>query len=290
MSHPEFRVRDLTVIYDRSSTTAVAGLSLEIAKNSMNFILGRNGCGKSTLLRCLAGHQYWQGGEILRNGESRAQDRTLFNDGLHLISEDTILPDYKVSALKEVYAGIWGHFDDEVFTRIMSLGAIPLDRRPAQVSRGQRIQIQCALSLATRPKVLLIDEATAVLDPFMRNRIIQEIALANQKWGTTVILATNIATELRGVAGGVTIMEAGQVKLASHSNKIGEQFQKLIVKSSDLDQAIAAGFSFLEASEGHAIVVGPKGLEATLKIESKTDRRAIEVDEVFIYFSDRRAA
>jgi ABC-type multidrug transport system ATPase subunit len=290
VSIPEFKVDGLSVVYERTNATAIKDLSLSIAKNSLNFILGQNGSGKSTLIRCLAGHQYWNKGEIYRNGESRGKDRKLFNDGMHFVSEEIVLPNFPISSLKNVYYEIWGEWHEEVFDRIMELNGIPQNRRPSQLSRGQRIQVQLALALATRPQVILVDEATAALDPYMRNRIVNELTRANREWGTTVVLSTNIATELRGLEGDVTIMSAGTVKLAGHSTEIRNRFVKLLIATEDLNQAVSEGFTLLNSAGEVSTVIGFAEGQDAVKFAAKVDRRETMIDEIFIFFSERRAA
>lgn len=205
----EFEVFDLKKLY--LEKPALDGVSLRIEKGSLTFLLGSNGSGKSTLLKCLAGHEYWTSGRILRQGTDRSDDRDGYNHGLQFISEDIIPPALPLNELKEIYEKVYGRFDERLFSRLIDLSGIALTQNLTQVSRGQKVQGLTALALATAPDTLLIDEATAVLDPFVRTAIMKEIELLNQRNGMTVVLATNLANEFVSLKGRVLILREGKI-------------------------------------------------------------------------------
>lgn len=284
----EFKVENLTVQYPFNFLPAVENASFQFLSGSMNFILGPNGCGKSTLLRCMAGQQYWKSGEIYLNGVSRKIDLADFNRGLHFIAEEISLPDLKVADLAKVYASAWGSWDNETFKRIVELGDIDVTRGAAQFSRGQKVQIQMALALATKPKCMLLDEVTAVLDPFMRSRLMLELEAANKTHGTTVVLSTNIATELRGFSGQLIFMKAGKIFMSGHSTEVIKGFKKILAPGSSGESLKKAGFTFLEVNaDGSMIFIGPQTGSAGSEVSS--DQRAVTIDEAFIWISQRGA-
>ncbi|RYZ69876.1 MAG: ABC transporter ATP-binding protein [Proteobacteria bacterium] len=214
----DFEVKDLIKSYGGHKALNRINLSLE--KGSMTLLLGSNGSGKSTLMRCLAGHMYWDSGEIFRFGQDRRTDRTGYNAGLHFISEDITPPQVPLKDLRELYKSLYGKFDDEIFNRLISLSGISLDKNLTQVSRGQKIQGLLALSLAVHPETLLIDEATAVLDPHVRDQLMKELSRMNADFGMTILLATNIANEITSLKGRLIVMRAGSIHLDKADDQI----------------------------------------------------------------------
>lgn len=288
MSIYEFELFELKKSY--SGKQALDGITLSIAKGSMNFLLGANGSGKSTLLKCLCGHQYWDSGTIHRRGKSRERDYKDFNLGLHLISEDISPPLASLKELREVYQTVYPNWDEVIFRRFLNLSGLDVSQNLTQVSRGQKIQLLIGLALATRPEVLLIDEATAVLDPYMRNRLIVEIESLNRQTGVTVIFATNLATELTALPGRLLIMQQGRVVVDRDSEHLRDGYVKVRVAAEDFEVARNAGFSLIDKNEdGTYSFIGTQALAEKLT-NFKPDARMTSIEEIFIFHSERKSA
>lgn len=287
MSHIHLDLTNVSKSYGRH--IALSQVSLSISKGSMNFLLGANGSGKSTLLKCVAGHEYWNSGEIFYNGQSRKVDRKNFNQGLHFISEDIQTPICSLSDLRSIYQEVYQNWDEEVFQKFLSWGDLKLTDTLTSVSRGQRMQGLLALSLSCAPEILLIDEATAVLDPFIRNRFMLEIDHLNKSIGMTTVIATNIGTEVALLKGRLLIMEQGKVVVDKPAELIGDDFVKIRVKAADVNEMIGVGFSLIEKNEDESIsFLGKSHALANVRVSYLEDKRSISVDEVFIFHSDRK--
>lgn len=271
------------------SRVALSDVSLSIEKGSMNFLLGANGSGKSTLLKCIAGHEYWDQGDICYNGYSRLRDRRNFNQGLHFLSEDIQAPPCTLGQLRSIYQEIYQKWDEVIFQKFLGWGDFKLTDKLPALSRGQRMQGHLALSLSCGPELLIIDEATAVLDPFIRNRFMIEIDRLNKLNGMTTIIATNIGTEVALLKGRLVIMEQGKVVVDKSAETIGDGFVKVRVDLRDVDEIIGAGFSLIETNgDGSVSLLGKQESLSGVSIGFLEDRRAITVDEIFIFHSDRK--
>lgn len=287
-SQHQFEIINLKKAFGRQ--LALKDLNLSIEKGSMNFLLGSNGSGKSTLLKCLAGHEYWDSGEILVHGNSRQRDRQDFNSGIHFISEDITPPLASLSDLKKLYQDIYENWSEETFQQFLAWSQLSLTSNLSAVSRGQKIQGLLALTLALQPQVLLIDEATAVLDPFVRSRLMLEIDRRNKEFGMTTIVATNIATEVASLRGRLLIMKNGVIVTDRSSENLSEGLSKIRVPQAHINKLAQTGFSYIGPnSDGSMNFLGAQKNLIKLDVEYSEDRRAITIDEVFILFSDRDA-
>jgi ABC-type multidrug transport system ATPase subunit len=285
----EFEISHLKKSFGK--TKALQDIDLVIRQGEMAFLLGANGSGKSTLLKVLAGHLDWSEGEVSRRGQSRKRDHPDFNWGLHLISEEIIPPKVPVRELKKVYADIYRSWDEEIFQRVQEWTRLDESQSLHVVSRGQRIQGLLALTLATRPETLLVDEATAVLDPFIRNRLLIEVSRLNRGTGMTVVIATNIATEVASLKGRALIMSEGRIKLDRLSEELEEGFVKVRLREEGVRAQSLEGLSFLRSNgDGTMSFIGQASDLQKLSLPYEEDRRALTIEEVFIYYSDRRLA
>jgi ABC-2 type transport system ATP-binding protein len=97
--------------------------------------------------------------------------------------------------------------------RLRGLG-IPLGKRIAQLSGGQRSQVALTLALGKRPDLLLLDEPVARLDPLARREFLQGLAEAVAEDGITVLLSSHLVSDLERVCDHLVILAGGRVQIA----------------------------------------------------------------------------
>jgi ABC-2 type transport system ATP-binding protein len=98
-------------------------------------------------------------------------------------------------------------------TRLAGLG-IPLDRKAGKLSGGQQAQLALTLALARRPRLLVLDEPTAMLDPVARRDFMAAVMSATARDGVSVLLSSHVLAELEQVAGYLVLLSGGRVRLA----------------------------------------------------------------------------
>jgi ABC-type multidrug transport system ATPase subunit len=188
------------------------GVTLTLEAGVFHVLVGRRGAGKSTLLRILGRRIPPDAGTGFLLGRPIEADLIDHGRDVALVSEKV---DYAVpvplraffARFAEVRPG-WDGTSFEVSLR--SLG-VDLDAPYATLSRSQRMQIACAAALAGNPRLLLLDEVTAVLDPRARAHFVDALAQVCQRGGT-VLMASSIVADARDVADRVLVVEHGIVK------------------------------------------------------------------------------
>lgn len=287
--HSIFEAQNLTVWYGHRDNRALNKVSFSLSNQKINIILGQNGSGKSTLLRCLSGLQYWSEGEIYKNGQTRKNDLPNFNQDQIFISEDITLPFYTLRELTEVYSDIWSGFESEVFQKIISYGEIQDSKRFYQLSRGQKILSQFALGLASGCPIVLIDEVTAALDPFIRKKISEELISYQKKHHATVVLATNIATEFQDIYGidpQIILLKNGEIYLQGPLSDLQKEFLK--VRPSNEEQQrkfLQSSTQFTQIREG-LLIVRKDSVSRGANISEITAEEP-SLEEIFIFLSEQ---
>jgi ABC-type multidrug transport system ATPase subunit len=220
-------VKDLVYQYPQADEPAINKMSISFEKGSFNYILGSNGSGKSTLLKCLAGIVTWKSGSIYINGIDRNKDRKDFNSQQIFISEELRLPNYSVKQVMELYRKFWKNFDVSIFERVISYSEIKMNKNIYSHSKGQIILIQFGLALATQVPLLIMDEVSAPLDPFVRAKVAEELRNISLTKKTTVLLATNVPTDISETDAQLILIKNGllikQASIAAISQEFGAQ-------------------------------------------------------------------
>jgi ABC-2 type transport system ATP-binding protein len=220
------QTRGLSKRYRR--VTALSEATITVPEGRISALIGQNGAGKTTLLRLLAGLARPTCGEVAVLGSPLSQDPAFLADIGFLAQE---IPLYRrLSAEDHICAG--AHLNSRwdgtaVRQRLESLG-IPLDQRVGTLSGGQRAQLALALTLAKRPRLLLLDEPVAALDPLARRQFLAHLAEAVADGGLTVVLSSHLVADLERTCDHLILLAASRVELCGDIDALLAEHQLLI--------------------------------------------------------------
>jgi len=201
----------LTKRYRR--VTALSDCTISVPGGRISALVGPNGAGKTTLLRLLTGLAAPTAGEAAVLGGTPRQDPAYLAEIGFLAQE---IPLYRRLTAQD-HIGIGAHLNprwdgESVRARLGGL-KIPLDRRVGTLSGGQRAQVALALTLAKRPRLLLLDEPLAALDPLARRNFLAGLAEAAAGGGLTIVLSSHLMADLERVCDHLILLAESRVQL-----------------------------------------------------------------------------
>jgi ABC-2 type transport system ATP-binding protein len=193
--------------------TALNDCTITIPEGRISALIGPNGAGKTTLLRLLAGLSRPSAGLAIVNGGRPRQDPAFLADIGYLGQE---IPLYRrLSAEDHIQAG--AHLNprwDSALVRERLAGLkIPLGRAVGKLSGGQRAQVALALVLAKQPRLLLLDEPVAALDPLARRNFLGVLVDAVAMGNLTVLLSSHLIADLERVCDHLVMLASSRVQL-----------------------------------------------------------------------------
>jgi ABC-2 type transport system ATP-binding protein len=195
------------------STWALRGCTLAVPAGHVVALVGPNGAGKTTLLNLAVGLAGPSAGEVTVLG-GRLPGSPGALDGIAFVAQDT--PLYKnlsVADMLHLTRNLTRRFDQAYAeARLVELG-IPLKRKAGKLSGGQQAQVALTLALARRPRLLVLDEPVAMLDPVARHDFMAAVLAASAD-GISVLLSSHVLTELERVASYLILLAHGHVRLA----------------------------------------------------------------------------
>jgi ABC-2 type transport system ATP-binding protein len=196
------------------STWALHECTLAIPAGHVAALVGPNGAGKSTLLNLTVGLAAPSAGVVTVLGGQPAGSLAAL-DGIAFVAQDT--PVYKnlsAADMLRLTRNLSRRFDQSYAeTRLGELG-IPLNRKAGKLSGGQQAQLALTLALARRPRLLILDEPVAMLDPIARHDFMAIALTAMADDGVSVVLSSHVLAELERVADYLIVLSRGQVQVA----------------------------------------------------------------------------
>ena len=220
------RTRALSKRYRK--VTALTDCAITVPEARISALIGPNGAGKTTLLRVLAGLARPSGGEVGVLG-STPRKTPPFLAGIGFLAQE--IPLYRrLSAADHI--GIGAHLNScwdaaSVQRRLESLN-IPLGQAVGALSGGQRAQVALSLTLAKQPRLLLLDEPVAALDPLARRQFLATLADAVAAGGLTAVLSSHLIADLERVCDHLILLAASRVQLCGDIDTLLAEHQVLV--------------------------------------------------------------
>ena len=199
---------------------ALRECALAIPAGHVAALVGPNGAGKTTLLNLAVGLATPSAGTISVLGGLPAGSPAAL-DGIAFVAQDT--PMYRnlsAADMLHLTRNLNREFDQaSAEARLADLG-IPLKRKAGRLSGGQQAQLALTLALARRPRLLLLDEPVAMLDPIARHDFMATVLTAAIDDGVSVLLSSHVLAELERVADYLILLSRGQVQLAGKASDL----------------------------------------------------------------------
>ena len=244
MKNAIIQAQNVSFQYEESAAPAVNDVSFSVAEGEFLAVLGRNGSGKSTLAKLL-------------NALLLPSKGTLRVNGLQAVSEDDC---YEV---RKSCGMVFQNPDNQIVTTIVeedcafgleNMGTPPAEIRvrvdeallsvgmsefalasPSMLSGGQKQRIAIAGVLAMRPKIIVFDESTAMLDPIGRRDVFGLARRLNVEEGITVVWITHFMEEA-ALADRVIVMDKGKIALEGAPREVFAQTDRVLALGLDVPE------------------------------------------------------
>src|SRR5580698_2883983 len=252
MSDAVIHVRNLHKSYGRSAAKPVLnGVDLTVSRGIVLGLVGTNGEGKSTLIKCLLGLLRITSGEIRVFGEDP----------------------WNLSAASKA-----------------RIGYVPQEPAllPWMTVRQQQ-KVSIVLALAHRPKLLILDEPVASLDPVARRQFLESLMEAAESDGNTILFSTHITSDLERIASHLAMLKDGQIVLCDELDHLKDRVKRLrIAAGADLPRTFAIGGALRTEVHGRNALVAMASVDAGLVEELRTRWNAdvsvedLNLEEIFV--------
>lgn len=219
------KTEDLTYIYSEGSPfqkTAVDCVNLEIEEGEMVGVMGHTGSGKSTLIQHFNGLLKPTSGRVFLDGKDIWEDKNKIRDVRFKVGLVFQYPEYQIfeeTVFKDIAFGPknMGLDESEIKRRVyetahdIGISEELLERSPFELSGGQKRRVAIAGVMAMEPKVLILDEPTAGLDPAGRDKILGLIKKYHERTKNTILIVSHSMEDIASFADKILVMSKSKL-------------------------------------------------------------------------------
>ena len=225
--------------------TALNKISLKFPEKGMVFLLGKSGSGKSTLLNVLGGLDKYDGGEIIIKGVSSKNFRQQHFDSYRntyvgfIFQEYNVLDEFSVGANIALAIELQGRraSDSEINDILKQVDLEGFGaRKPNELSGGQKRRVAIAGVMAMEPRVLILDEPTAGLDPAGRDKILSHIKSYHERTRNTILIVSHSMEDIATFADRILVMNKSELFCFDETKKVFARADEIAAIGLDVPQ------------------------------------------------------
>ncbi len=211
------------------SRIVLENIHFALPPGSVAGLIGRNGAGKTTLLKTMAGILDPDLGTVEYGGMAVHMNPEVKRSIVFVPDTPEAFYSYTPKESAQLYSMIYPDFDLEFFKETMNRFGLPLTRRVRSFSKGMRMLFNITLGLATRAKVVLLDEPTNGIDPIAKKQVLTLLMEAAEE-GVTLVISSHLLDELERITDTVLLMKNGFIEQSlSMDSSTGSVMKRQIV-------------------------------------------------------------
>ena len=233
----EHNAIELSGLTKRYADFALGPVNLTLPGGAILGLIGENGAGKTTLIKTMLGVARPDGGTVRLLGREAEQAKAdigvvledcFFYEGLHPRDVGRVL------------GGVYPTWDGALFESYLNQFGLADKKSIRALSRGMRMKLSLAAALAHRPRLLLLDEATAGLDPVVRDEILDEFLAFACDEQHSILISSHITSDLEKAADYIAYLHQGKLLLCEEKDCLLEKYGRLACSEAELSAVDAS--------------------------------------------------
>jgi ABC-2 type transport system ATP-binding protein len=207
---------------------AVDGIDLQVLQGEIYGFLGINGAGKTTTIRMLMGIIAAQAGSITIFGQKTRRTTVSLKRDIGYVSQDqNFYPWMTCEKLGRFVGSFYPTWETKEFFRLLEVFEIPRARKVSQLSGGMKAKLGLALAITPKPKLLILDEPTAGLDPVARRDFLDIIVSQARTASRTTFFSSHLIDEVERCADRIGIIHAGKMRFQGPLIQLQEEVRRV---------------------------------------------------------------
>lgn len=253
---------------------AIQDLCLAVPQGAICGLAGENGAGKSTTIRLLMGALRPDSGDISLLGVS-TDDPTFLQvkEDVGIVLDEAYYPEVlNAVQVGKIMAKTYRRWDAEQYDAYLTRFDLPRKKPFKDFSRGMQMKLSIAVALSHAPKLLVLDEATAGLDPIVRDEVLEIFNEFTREENHSILISSHILSDLEKLCDYIAFLHRGQLLFCDEKDRLLEEYALFVGTSDQADSLRPEAVVGREASGfgGVRALVRRKDVPPTLALERAT--------------------
>lgn len=202
-------------------------IDLEVEQGTALALIGPNGAGKTTLMDLIGGALAPSAGRIEVLGRDATGTDPSWKASVGYAGEQPFFERWTARANLRFLAGFYPAWSVAAEERLVEQFALPVEKRVKALSRGNRVKLQLVAALARQPRLLLLDEPTAGLDPLVRNEVLGTLWDLLEDEGITLVYSTHILSDVDRLADELAFIRDGRLALRAGRDELESRWRRV---------------------------------------------------------------
>ena len=256
-------------------------LDLILERGTVLALVGPNGAGKTTTLNCMAGLMMPDEGSTEVYGSPVHPARTEYRRDVGYVGEESgFFQRWTTSRNLEYLAKLLPGWSHERARGLVERFALPTDKPVNALSRGNRTKLALVAALAHGPRLLLLDEPTAGLDPVVRSEVLDVLWETTEDGEHAVLYSTHVLADISRLADELAFLRDGQLVLRTGRDELSERWRRVSFRLQDEDVELAGIVEHRQVRAEHQVIT--QDAPATLQQLSELGAEAVEVSRMSV--------
>ncbi|MFR2839360.1 MAG: ABC transporter ATP-binding protein [Zhenhengia sp.] len=230
------KVENLCKAY-KNTDFKLDNVTFSIPKGSIMGFVGKNGAGKSTTINSILNIIKKDSGVVKFFGCDMTNDTTSIREDIGVVFDAANFhEELTAKKLEKVLRDIYINWDKELFFSYLEKFKIPSDKKIKTFSRGMTMKLSISIALSHKARLLILDEATAGLDPVVREEILDLFLDFVEDENNSILISSHISSDLEKIADYITVIDDGKIILTESKDTLIYDYGIARMKQKDFDK------------------------------------------------------
>ena len=212
-------------------------VSLTVPGGTIMGLIGENGAGKSTTIKCMLNLIHRDAGTITLLDRDNIAEEAAVKEDVGVVLDESLFHDFlKLGDVGRIMSKLYKNWDGPLFDSYLEKFALPRDKLMKELSKGMKMKLSIAAALSHHPKLLILDEATAGLDPVVRDELLDEFLTFIQDEDHAILISSHITSDLEKICDYVVYLHKGRVTISGAKDELLETYGRLSCSKADLSR------------------------------------------------------
>ncbi len=221
----------------KGSSFALKDVSFNVPSGAIVGFVGRNGAGKSSTINAMLNLIYKNSGTVKFFGKEMTDIDNNIRDDIGVVFDSVNFSgELTVSKLARVLADIYNNWDNDAFENYLERFSLPKNKKIKTFSRGMSMKLSISVALSHKAKLLILDEATAGLDPVAREEVLDVFLEFVESENNSILISSHISSDLEKIADYITFIDNGEIILFEKKDTLIYDYGIARMKQADFDK------------------------------------------------------